>query len=121
MQFDIDAARMTLAPWDFLLKVGGVAYRVRELTLQEFNDLAARGRSQTPEEDVATLQALFVGDPQPDVRAWDADRRDEAYAAIGAYLNAYLEKKRERIRRQVRDGLAAAVRTTEAPSTSGAS
>lgn len=115
MQFNIDAAGMNNEPWDLALTVGGVSYRVREVTLEEFGNMAGRGGLSNPDEDRAILQGLFVGDLVPDLAKWTADQRNDAYAVITEYLNLYLEKKRDRIRQQVR---AAA---TQARSTSGSS
>lgn len=95
MDFNLDAARNLGPAWDLRLSVNGVPYRVREVTLREYAELARQGPGLSREEDRRILQGLFVGEERPNVELWEDGMVQTAYDAIAAYLREYLQKKRQ--------------------------
>lgn len=107
MEFDLDASRMNFDKWDFSVKVGGKSHRVREITVEEFTQILAKAPTPMSDDETQLLVGLFPETKKAEILKWDRTTRDEVTTAISAYLQGFLEKKRQRISAMITAGIRA--------------
>ena len=101
---DLDAILSRVDPWEFYIKVDGLARPVRRLTLADLAELQRFG-SMGKDEAARFLAGLFEEQHRPDVSQWDTERAAAVVATIVEFYADDIKKKftgtREAIRRQL--------------------
>jgi hypothetical protein len=113
MKIDIDQSNLTDPPWDLTLTIKGIDYPVRQVSLGEYAQLNRQAGTLSPEQELEILGGLFAGptdgNRRPPLAELSPDQRFTVGAAIGAYLMAWLGKKRQAILARVTAGMAGSI------------
>lgn len=117
MEFDLDAAveraEAMVMPWEFSIKIEGVGYATRPITIAELG--AFKELKGMPEAKVRSFVAgLFAVDVKHAIKKWPIDKVMAAALAVSAYFGERVKKKSLALAGDVVKAVAA----TEANSTS---
>jgi hypothetical protein len=101
MEISIETYVEKLLPWDFSVKVGGVVYQTRPLTMGDvllIEDLEKKKGTVAAMQTMAdVVQSLFVA-PAPDVATWPFEAFMAVLVAVMTYWKEQTKKNMQAIR-----------------------
>lgn len=93
MIVELETYLQNLLPWELIIRINGVGYAVRPLTLGDLASLEAVVRQRDVEigKLVALIESLFTS-PRPDVRAWPPQYLMPLIMQVLTYFSEFTKK-----------------------------
>lgn len=93
MRIDLDRLYQTVEPWSLVIAIDGKDRAVRRLSNADMAALCRAG-GMTPAEGEAFIAGLFEEADRPDVSSWDQVKAGMTIAAIVAYYEEAVFRKK---------------------------